>query len=315
MRSRVLPLLILLHAGTAGASCGSAFCVLNTMWSTQGVPVEAGSARLDLRYEYINQNRLRSGSRAISQAEDTADTTELRTVNRNLLATLDYTFSKNWALSASLSVASRSHSHIADPAGAATFEQWDFTRAGDARILGVYSFDNPANPFVSYGLTFGAKLPTGDYGLRNADGMLAERALQPGTGSTDAVLGAFYAAPGLSADASWSVQAMVQQAIQAKDGFRPGNQYQLNLGYRQPLAESLQGLLQLNALVKARDSGVNAEPDLSGSTTVFLSPGLSYALTHDVQVYGFLQLPLYRYYNGVQLSAERAVVMGLTVRF
>jgi hypothetical protein len=315
MASRVLPLFVFLYAGIASASCGSAFCTLNTMWSTQGVPVESGAARLDLRYEYINQNRLRSGRRALSRAEDTADTTELRTLNRNLLATLDYTFSRNWAVSASLPVASRSHSHIADPSGAATFEQWDFTKAGDARILGVYSFDNEANPFVTYGLTFGAKLPSGGYRVRNSGGTLAERALQPGSGSTDAVLGAFYAAPGLSADASWSVQAMLQQAVQTKDGFRPGNQYQLNLGYRQPLTESLQGLLQVNTLVKARDSGINAEPDLSGSRSVFLSPGLSYALTHDVQVYGFLQLPLYRYVNGVQLSADYAVVIGMTLRF
>ena len=285
------------------------------MWSTQGVPVEAGAARLDLRYESINQNRLRSGRRGISQAEDTADTTELRTVNRNLLATLDYTFSKNWAVSASLPVVDRAHSHIADPAGAATFEQWDFTKAGDARILGIYSFDNEANPFVSYGLTFGLKLPTGEYLVQNADGTVAERALQPGTGSTDAVLGAFYAAPGLTADSSWWLQGLVQQAMQVKDGFRPGSQVQLSLGYRHPLTESLQGLLQVNTLVKERDTGINAEPDLSGSKTVYLSPGLSYALTHDAQLYGFLQLPLYRTVNGVQLSADYAVVVGVTLRF
>lgn len=315
MRSRAVLLFFMLHGTTAFASCGSAFCVLNTMWSTQGVPVEAGAARLDLRYEAIKQNRLRSGRRGIAQSADAAEATELRTLNRNLLATLDYTFSKNWAISASLPVVSRSHSHIADPTGTATREDWDFSRAGDARLLGVYSFDNEADPFTSYGLTFGAKLPTGDYRVRNADGAPAERSLQPGTGSTDAIFGAFYAAPGLSADASWWVQGLVLGAVVVKDGYRPGTQVQLNVGYRQPLSESLQGLLQLNSLVKARDSGINAEPDLSGSKTVFLSPGLSYALTHDAQLYGFLQLPLYRYYNGVQLSADYAVVVGLTLRF
>src|SRR6266567_8075447 len=122
--------------GAARASCGSAFCVLNTNWATQGVAAEPGTARLDERFEFVDQKHLQSGTKRISQADDTADTTELRTINRNLLTTLDYTVSKNWAVSVSVPVVSRSHSHIADPAGAAggpTFEKWDFTRVGDTR--------------------------------------------------------------------------------------------------------------------------------------------------------------------------------------
>jgi hypothetical protein len=111
------------------------------------------------------------------------------------------------------------------------------------------------------------------------------------------------------------VQALIQQAVMTKDDFRPGNQYQLNLGYRQPLGSSLRGLLQLNTLVKSRDSGAQAEPDLSGSTTVFLSPGLSWSATRDFEIYGFVQVPVYRYVNGVQLTANRAYVMGITTRF
>ena len=303
------------HALGALASCGSAFCVLNTNWSTQGVAAEPGTARLDLRYEYVDQNHLRMGRRRISQAEATADTTELRTLNRNLFTTFDYAFSKNWSVSASLPVVDRSHSHIADPAGAAHLEAWNFAKAGDARVLAFYRFDDEKNPTVNRGLTFGLKLPTGSYRVSNSDGAVAERALQPGTGSTDVVLGGYYAGSGFALDSSWWVQALVQQAVQIKDDFKPGSQVQLNLGYRHPVTESLQALLQVNTLIKKRDSGSNAEPDLSGSRTIFLSPGFSYLLTHDVQVYGFLQLPVYRYVNGTQLSADRALVLGVSTRF
>src|SRR5216683_7077156 len=89
----------LVAAGTAQGSCGAAFCVLNTNWSTQGVAAEPGTARLDMHFEFVDQKHLQSGTKRISQAEDTADTTELRTINRNLLTTLDYTLSKNWAVS------------------------------------------------------------------------------------------------------------------------------------------------------------------------------------------------------------------------
>jgi hypothetical protein len=74
-------------------------------------------------------------------------------------------------------------------------------------------------------------------------------------------------------------------------------------------------LLQLNAMIKGKDSGANSEPDLSGSRTVFLSPGLAYSVTHDFQLYSFVQLPIYRFYNGTQLSVNWAFVAGATVRF
>jgi hypothetical protein len=315
MRKFMLYAALAACATQANASCGSAFCVLNTMWSTQGVPADPGTVRLDLRYEYVDQKELRSGGHRISAEDDTSDTLEQRTLNRNWLATVDYAYSKNWSFTAQLPVVNRSHSHIDDPTGAATEESWNFTKAGDARVLSTYRFDNEKNPLANYGLTIGVKLPTGDYKVQNGNGEVAERALQPGTGSTDLVYGAFYSAAALTTESTWWVQALIQQAVMTKDDFRPGNQYQLNLGYRQPLGSSLRGLLQLNTLVKSRDSGAQAEPDLSGSTTVFLSPGLSWSATRDFEIYGFVQVPVYRYVNGVQLTASRAYVMGITTRF
>src|SRR5258708_9229124 len=169
---------LLAAAGAAQGSCGSAFCVLNTNWSTQGVASEPGSFRLDERFEFVNQKNLMQGAKRISQADDTADTTELRTINRNLLTTLDYTVSKNWAVSVSVPVVDRSHSHIADPTGAATFEKWDFTKVGDTRVLGMYRFDNEKNPVVNHGLIFGLELPTGDYRVSQPADAVAGRALQ-----------------------------------------------------------------------------------------------------------------------------------------
>ena len=303
-----------LNVGMAQASCGSAFCVLNTNWATQGLASEPGTARLDLRYEFVDQKHLRSGSRQISAVEDTGDTTELRTINRNLLTTFDYSFSNNWTISASAPVLARSHSHISDPTGDATPESWNFTKIGDARVLGFYRLNN-SDPTLNHGLIMGLKLPTGDFQVRNGDGTTAERALQPGTGSTDLVLGGYYSAPGWHPDSIWFAQGLVQQPVATKDGFKPGTQYQLNLGYRYPVNDSLQVLAQINTLIKTRDTGVNAEPELSGSKTVFLSPGLSYSLTHDVQLYGFLQFPVYRYVNGTQLSADWSLIVGMTMRF
>ena len=48
----------------AAASCGAAFCSVNTSWDVQGAWQEPG-ARFDLRYEYVNQDRPMSGSRRV----------------------------------------------------------------------------------------------------------------------------------------------------------------------------------------------------------------------------------------------------------
>ena len=58
-----------------------------------------------------------------------------------------------------------------------------------------------------------------------------------------------------------------------------------------------------------------AEPEDSGGKFVYLSPGMSYMLTQRLQAYGFVQLPLYQYVNGVQLTADWAVAAGLSLRF
>ncbi len=58
---------LLVAAGTAQASCGAAFCVLNTNWSTQGVAAEPGTARLDMHFEFVDQKHLQSGTKRVAQ--------------------------------------------------------------------------------------------------------------------------------------------------------------------------------------------------------------------------------------------------------
>lgn len=302
-------------AGNAGASCGQAFCVVNTNWAMQGVPADPGSSRLDLHYEYIDQNRLWRGSHGISAAESDSDTLEQRTLNHNLVATYDYALSDAWAFSLSVPVQKRIHEHIADPAGDATPERWDFTRLGDIKVTGSYRITDQEDPLNHFGLLFGVKLPTGSHTVANDEGAVAERALQPGTGSTDAIVGAYYTHRGFAPGSAWFAQGTRQQAVATRDQFRPGSTTSLTLGYTQPVSGPLSATLQANALIRSRDTGDQAEPELSGGRYVFVSPGLSYALSKSMQVYGYAQLPVYRYVNGIQLAADRAFVVGTAFQF
>jgi len=299
---------LMLMQAQAYASCGSAACAINTQWD-QGSQ-QPGLA-LDLRYEYINQDQLREGSNSTSNGAGEA--LEKRTVNHNLIGTLDYAFNENWGVALSAPFVSRDHTHILNDT--LENESWNYSRLGDIRVIG--RFQPSPEPFrnLGYGIKFGAKLPTGVTDMTNADNKKAERSLQPGTGSTDIVLGAYMHQALPDASGGWFMQAMWQHAVATFDQFTPGDQVAVDLGLNYRLSDKWGALLQLNALHRERDTGANAEQNLSGGLSVFLSPGLSYAIGPNSQIYGFVQKPVYQYVNGVQLTADMTAVVGLRHHF
>jgi hypothetical protein len=318
---RATAALALLAGAVAGApesraSCGTAFCMVNTSWNIEGVPTEPG-ARLDLRYEFIEQDQPRSGSNKVGVGQIRQHHDEVRTTNHNLLATFDYAFNQRWGISATLPVTDRNHSHIHNHGGAQLNEEWSFRNVGDLRILGRRQWQGEsaeAQRLDFYGVQLGAKLATGRQDVRNADGDLAERSLQPGTGTTDLLAGAYFRRM-LGSGNSWFANLLVQKAMSEHDNFRPGAQTSVDVGHRWEVTDQLGAMLQMNALHKARDRGADAEPGSSGGKFLFLSPGLGYLVAKNVQVYGFLQLPVYQYVNGVQLTADWAAVAGVSARF
>ena len=289
------------------ASCGSAFCPLHTEWDIQGAAVEHGT-RLGLRFEYIDQDQPRNGKDEVAVGEIPGDHDEVRTINRNWVLSVEHAFSKSWGVSATLPVVNRSHGHIHNDLPDSEFETWNFSEIGDARVQGWYRPEQSNSGFL-----FGAKLPTGDSDITNDDGEVAERTLQPGTGTTDALLGAFYRIPVPGSSSTFFVQASWQHALNDHNDFEPGDQVIVDGGYRYDVSPKVALMAQLNALTRDNDSGSEAEPDDSGGDYLFFSPGVSYTVG-AMQVYGFFQLPLYQNVNGVQLTADSAVVVGISGR-
>jgi hypothetical protein len=304
-------------AGPAAASCGSAFCLVNTNWSVQGMWNEPGW-RLDLRYEYIDQDQPRAGTHRVGVGEIPAHHDEVRTRNRNLFATLDYGITPEWGVSVIVPWVDRVHDHIHNHRGEQVPEHWAFDDLGDVRLQGRWQtiLDATSMERASFaGATFGVKLPTGRTDVANGEGAVAERSLQPGTGTTDVLLGAYYRQAIPTRQSSWFVQWQGQLALAQHAGFRPGNQMGLDAGYRYDATDKLGLMLQANYHYKARDSGTEAEPEDSGGQFLTLSPGLSYALSPQVQLYGYVQLPLWQRVNGVQLTSDWSATGGVSVQF
>lgn len=290
------------------ASCGVTFCSVNTQWETQGAWTDPG-VRLNLRYEYANQDQLRRGADKVAPAAifDTHD--EIRTLSRNLMLDADYAFHQNWALSAQVPVVQRNHRHVHNEIPPER-ESWNFMGIGDARISGRYQ--RPLSETANAGVQFGLKLPTGKFDQTNDEGQLAERSLQPGSGTTDMLLGVFSNHRLRGDTETIFVQGMWQRPLRERSDYQPGQQVTLDIGARYALSKNLNAQLQLNLLWKDRDQGLNAERDDSGGHSLFISPGASYALNRHWQLYGFVQLPVYQYVNGIQLTTDWSALAGFS---
>jgi hypothetical protein len=306
-----------LSLGSTFASCGAASCNLLNDRFALGTWEHPGWS-VDLRLEVLTQNQLREGTKNLSPADlpPGEEAIERYTRNRNLVTTLDCAASAEWSFAVRLPVVHRDHLHDLldeDTGEIAATERWRFTRVGDVQALARWQA--PArNADFSWALMAGAKLPTGSHRVANADGTLAERALQPGTGTTDLILGASARQVLGMADAL-NLQLSWMRALGAADAYRPGDRLDASAGWVHAASREWSLLLQANFSHRARDSGANAEPALSGSTRIQLSPGASLALGQSDTLYGLIQLSVHQKVNGIQLVPKSSLAFGWTHAF
>lgn len=331
MKLRLALLYLLSYAAAGQASCGSAFCTVNTNWDVQGL-APTGGWLVDLRYSYSKADRWMAGSSGKALPAPTGSDAEIedgRTVNELLNLAIDYSIDRHWGFSLGVPLVRRSHVHTFDSSSGSgpITQEARFSTLGDVRMLGRYTFATGADSGA--GLRFGLKLPTGatDKIMTPPDPAdpttpyRLERSSQPGTGSTDAIVGVNYFHNTPSRDLGWFISAQVQSALRTRDQYRPGRELTLDIGTHYEAAEGLNLLLQLNGQHRSRDTGINANP-ASGGYSWHFSPGLSYALTPQTQIYAFVQLPLTQYRNADpadpdsgQLAARRAASLGISQRF
>lgn len=310
-----LRLLLLAGCCTVGgthASCGAAFCSASNDWLslTQGV---AQGWRIWGQVEYLKQDQLRAGTEKTTPAAINSHHEETRTLNRNALLGLEVGFAPDWSAGLVLPYSNREHLHIHHHHGTPIPEAWQFDEIGDLRLKLRYQPAAGHEGAMSWNLHGGLKLPTGKSDVRNADGDEAERSVQPGTGTTDILLGGGLAYAPLSLPGSLFSNLALQAPLHEKDGYQPGWRASVQAGWLIPVSGKLDLILQGNLLYVAHDRGINAEPDDSGHTEVALVPGLAYAWSRNLTVYSQFELPVYQKVNGIQLTHDYAISAGLSL--
>jgi len=301
----------------AHASCGSAFCTLMTDRYAQGTGIPHAGWSVDTHFESILQDQLRHGTDDLNPSEVTGEEElERKTENDNLVTSLSYGINADWSVSLRIPLARRDHMHdLVDEDTGEIFstERWNFTRLSDMQATVRRQFLSEGGK-TSYAVFGGLKLPTGAHDVANADGVLAERALQPGSGTTDIVAG-FAARRAVGLKDALIAQASVSEALSASDNFEPGQRLEISGGWSHAYSEKLGSVVQLNFQRRHSDSGLEAEPENSGSTIVTVSPGITFGAGHSSTVYAYVQLPVYQDVTGVQLVPNYALSVGWTRDF
>ncbi|MBS0365308.1 MAG: transporter [Proteobacteria bacterium] len=303
----------------ACASCG---CTLGVD-AAMGYPALPGW-RASLEYDYIDQDQLRSGTRAVSGVPDGYEL-EHRTINQYATAGISYNFPTDWNVTVLVPYVIRSHSTYGNQDSIAPLRPLSrsfSSSVGDIKLLGSYQGLLPTRHLA---IQLGIKLPSGRYGTAvdfhsgPAAGSPLDASLQPGTGSTDVIVGAYYhrmVGQDFDAFASGQFQSAVRHHMdQPGSDYRPGNSVTVSLGARYIAGDRWTPQLQVNLLHKAPDQGALADVQNSAGTVAYVSPGLSAGIGRRANVFAFVQVPVYSNLYGVQLFPRLTVSAGGSYSF
>ena len=175
------------------------------------------------------------------------------------------------------------------------------------------------------GIQLGVKLPTGQYGTAvkfdggPLEGTPLDASLQPGTGSTDIIVGAYYyqaISQNFDMFANGQFQAAVRQRMDLPgNDYRPGNATTVSFGLRYEASPQWVPQLQVNLLHKSRDQGALADIQSTAGNVAYVSPGITVKVSANLHAYAFVQLPVYSNLYGDQLFPRWTGSVGASYAF
>lgn len=311
----LLLIVLLLPANAFACACG---CGIFDVGANvlAGMPTESeNGVSVWFRYSYMNQNQNWEGM-SKAPASDNGDkeiNTSFYTVGGEYMINMD------WTIMAELPIYARHLTTTDDgtvfgPAG--SIYTGKITDLGDLQLSALYT---GLSSDMSTGLSFGVKLPTGNYTGPTGPlgGTEFDRDSLPGTGSTDLMLGAYHVGA-LTADGTlgYLAQARYQFALMTRDSYRPGNELDgavgltYDFGARGPFADVLP-LLQFLGSWRDRDSGNAADPLNSGYRRLLIAPGIELRLK-QFRFYADVEKPIYQDTNAAASVAIEGTSGQLT---
>ena len=313
----------------ACASCG---CTLSAD-AAMGYSALPG-LRFNFQYDFIDQDQLRTGTGTATPAQVVNSPSnpalgggeiEKQTINRYLTLGVNYTPDPSWNFTMLVPYVMRTHTTYGQQLAPYSSSQTTpdqisgarFSELGDIKLMGSYQGLLPTH---NLGLQLGLKLPTGRYGTAvdfdsgPSAGTPLDASLQPGTGSTDLIVGAYYY-QAVSQDFDAFINGQFQSAVAHKqdqpgNDFRPGNSSTMSVGVRYEAHSQWVPQLQVNVSRKSADQGALADTTNTAGTVAYLSPGITVRVMERLHLFAFAQVPVYSRLDGYQLAPRWTASIG-----
>lgn len=277
-----------------------------------GLPNEGkGSFSIGLNYDYNNLNTLNAGSDKLD------DDSRLRITN-SILLSLGYAISDKLSFEALFTWVNQTRT-------ISQFGNENFSETsgiGDAVFLAKYAFPDVLgiNSVLNFGL--GTKAPIGKSDLTTEEGFLLTADLQPGSGAWD-VLGwmsiskklDFRPTATVSGSLTYRLTGANDAYLNNSTNYEFGNVFQTNVGYTDQFL-LFNTIFNPGLVLKYRKASFdkidNSQLPNTGGQWVFLRPELSVRITPNLVFSSRVELPVYSYVDGTQLTPTLRFTAGVS---
>jgi len=192
---------------------------------------------------------------------------------------------------------------------------------GDIGVFGKYSLykDRPVSPNHELLGILGVEFASGSTSAKDSTGMLLTATQQPGSGTTDFILGGAW----ILRRPDFFLYGDMSYKINGSSAYKFGNPFAFNAGLNYPIQKGFSLVGEINSQFITRDRSELQGPGVlssgavrdTGGETVYLSPGFQWRPTVALGIQLGVQLPVYQNLRGTQLASNVNTTFGVTYRF
>lgn len=314
MNSKSLILLFVLFLGSqlfSQTCCSGGVPLSNNLGlSNEG----KGTSQIGVNYDYNNLNTLKADKSKLN------DNSRQRITNSILLST-GYAFTDKFFIETLFTWVNQTRT-------ISQFGNENFTETsgiGDAIVLLKYAFPKILGNNTTLNVGFGTKVPLGKSDLKSEQGIQLTADLQPGSGAWDAIGWLSISKklsfrPSASASGSFTYRAtgVNNSYLNSLSTYEFGSVIQTNIGYVDQLL-ILNTIINPGIVFKYRkslnDRIDNSEIPNTGGEWVFTRAEIGIQFSQKLSFITKLEVPLYSYVEGTQLTPTTRFTTGITYKF
>ena len=311
-KNLVFLLSIFLYQNTFTQTCCSGGVPLsnNLGLSNEG----KGSLQVGINYDYNNLNTLNAGSRKL-------DDDSRQRITNSILANIGYSFSDKLSIETLLTWVNQTRTIT-------QFGNENFTETvgiGDAVVLLKYAFPNLFKNNTVLNIGIGSKIPLGKSDILTEQGIQLTADLQPGSGAFDGIGWLslskrldFRPTATFSSSITYRFTGVNDSYLNNTSTYEFGNVLQANLSYVDEFL-LFKKIINPGLVIKYRKSTVDKINDSdipnTGGEWIFTRGEINIKLSENLSFINKIEIPVYSYVDGTQLTPTSRFTTGFTYRF